>query len=145
MIKVCPGAARRALVAALALAAAVGLPATASADSQNFQSPSGNIYCILDSAGAACDISDYTYQPPPPPECGRHIAWGSRFSLTPGKPAVMECHGDTLRVPGERTLDYGQRASAGTLSCSSDPSGMKCTDSGSGHYFRVSRDSYDLG
>ncbi|MGA9678739.1 MAG: hypothetical protein WBR28_26930 [Mycobacterium sp.] len=24
-------------------------------------------------------------------------------------------------------------------------SGVKCTDSGTGHYFRVSRDSYDLG
>ena len=93
----------------------------------------------------ACDISDYTYQPPPPPLCARHISWGSRFVLEPGKAATIVCHGDTVRLPGEPTLDYGQTKSAGTLSCDSEPSGVKCTDSSTGHYFRVSRDSYDLG
>ncbi len=136
---------RIALVVPAIAAALVASSATARADGQNFQSPSGNIYCIMGTTGVACDISDYTYQPPPPPECGKHLAWGSRFSLTPGNPAAIECHGDTLRVPGERTLDYGQTISAGTLTCESQPSGMKCTDSGSGgHYFRVSRESFDL-
>ncbi len=134
-----------ALVAPAAAAAFVALPATARADGQNFQSPSGNIDCVLGTDGVACDISDYTYQPPPPPECGKHLAWGNRFSLTPGKPAAIECHGDTLRVPGEQTLGYGQTLSAGTLSCGSEPSGMRCTDSSSGHHFRVSRESFDLG
>jgi hypothetical protein len=128
-----------------AVAATIVFPATAQADSSKFQSPSGNIYCTLAADGAACDISDYTYQPPPPPECGKHISWGSRFTLTPGKPAAMECHGDTLRVPGESTLNYGQTISAGTITCASEQSGMKCTDTSSGHYFRVSRDSFNLG
>ena len=57
----------------------------------------------------------------------------------------MECHGDTLRLPGEQTLNYGQTISAGTITCDSEPSGMTCTDSSTGHYFRVSRDSYSLG
>lgn len=134
-----------ALFGTVAVAAAITFPAPSRADSNNFQSPSGNIYCSLAADGVACDISDYTYQPPPPPECGKHISWGSRFTLTPGKPAAMECHGDTLRVPGEPTLTYGQTASAGTITCASEESGMKCTDSSSGHYFRVSRDSYNLG
>jgi hypothetical protein len=128
-----------------AVAAAIALPATARVDTQNFQSPTGNIYCLLDSGGVACDISDYTYQPPPPPECGKHLPWGNRFTLTPGKPAAIECHGDTLRVPGEQTLNYGQTISAGAITCASEFSGMTCTDGGSGHFFRVSRDSYDLG
>ncbi len=136
---------RLALIISVTVTAAIAVPATARADTQNFQSPSGNIYCVMDSGGVACDISDFTYQPPPPPECGKHLAWGSRFSLTPGKPAAIECHGDTLRVPGEPTLNYGQTTSAGTITCDSEPSGMKCTDSSTGHYFRVSRDSYDLG
>lgn len=128
-----------------AVAAAIALPATARADSQYFQSPSGNIYCLLDAGGVACDVHDYTYQPPPPPECGKHLPWGNRFSLTPGQPAAIECHGDTLRLPGEQTLDYGQTISAGTITCASEPSGVRCTDRGSGHFFRVSRDSYELG
>ena len=135
---------RLALFVSVTAAAAIAVAATARADTQNFQSPSGNIYCVMDSGGVACDISDFTYQPPPPPECGKHLAWGSRFSLMPGKPAAIECHGDTLRVPGEPTLNYGQTISAGTLTCDSEPSGMKCTDSSTGHYFRVSRDSYNL-
>jgi hypothetical protein len=134
-----------ALIGTAAVVAAIALPAPSRADSNDFQSPSGNIYCSLAADGAACDISDYTYQPPPPPECGKHIAWGSRFTLAPGKPAAIECHGDTLRVPGEPTLGYGQTASAGTITCASEESGMKCADASSGHYFRVSRDSFNLG
>lgn len=134
----------RAVIAAATAASAIALPATAHADTQNFQSPSANIYCVLDSGGVACDISDFTYQVPPGPPCAQHFPWGNRFSLTPGKPAAMECHGDTLRVPGEPTLDYGQTISAGTITCDSEPAGMKCTDS-SGHYFSVSKDSYTLG
>lgn len=131
--------------ASLAVTSAIALPATARADSQNFQSPSGNIYCVLDSGGAACDVHEYTYQPPPPPECGKHLPWGNRFVLDAGQPAAIHCHGDTLRVAGEQTLGYGQTISAGTITCESQPSDMRCTDGASGHFFRVSRDSYDLG
>lgn len=129
---------------AIAVAAVAAAP-TAHADTQNFQSPSGNIYCVLGAFGVACDISDFDYQPPPPPECGKHLPWGNRFVLNLGEPAAIHCHGDTLRVAGEQTLDYGQSLSAGTITCDSEPSGVKCTDSSTGHYFRVSRDSYDLG
>ena len=134
-----------ALTAPVMAAASIALPGTAHAGTQNFQSPSGNIACSMDPTGVACDISDYTYQPLPPPECARHVKWGNRFSLESGKPGTMVCHGDTLRVPNETTLNYGQTISAGKLSCKSDESGMKCTDSGSGHYFRVSKESFDLG
>ncbi|WP_036359197.1 DUF6636 domain-containing protein [Mycobacterium asiaticum] len=129
-----------------AAAATIALPAIAHADSKYFQSPSGNIFCIIAADGAACDIREYTYTPPPPPECAQHIAWGSRFTLSPGKPGAIECHGDTLQLPGEPALAYGQTISAGSITCaSSEQAGMKCTDSASGHYFRVSRDSFDLG
>ncbi len=134
-----------ALVVPATAAAAFALPATARADEGPFQSPSGNIACIMGSGGAACDVSDHTYQLPPGPPCSQHSAWGGRFSLQQGQAAEMECHNDTLRVPGARTLDYGQTVSGGTITCESQPSGMKCTDSSTGHYFRVSRDSYDLG
>ena len=134
-----------ALVVPATVAAPIALPATARADNRPFQSPSGNISCLLGSSDVACDVSDYTYQMPPGPPCSQHISWGNRFGLQQGKPAEMMCHGDTLRVPGEQTLNYGQTISAGTITCESQPSGMKCTDGSTGHYFRVSRDSYNLG
>lgn len=134
-----------AMVGTATLAAAIACAPSARAETLNFQSPSGNIYCTLDSLGAACDIRQYTYQPPPPPECGQHLAWGSRFTLAAGKAGAITCHGDTLQVPGEQTLNYGQTISAGTITCDSEMSGMKCTDSSTGHFFRVSMDSFQLG
>jgi hypothetical protein len=121
----------------------IALPATAHAESKNFQSPSGNIACYLDSAIVECDISEHTYQPPPrPPEC--QGVYGNRVTMTPGKPAAMTCHGDTTRVQGEPTLNYGQTISVGTFTCASEAAGIKCTDT-SGHYFRLSKESVDLG
>jgi hypothetical protein len=130
---------------ALVVPAAIVLPATARADEGPFRSPSGNISCVMGSSGVACDVSDRTYQLPPAPPCSEHSAWGGRFSLQQGQAVEMECHNDTLRVPGAQTLNYGQTNSTGAITCESQPSGMKCTDSSTGHYFRVARDSYNLG
>ena len=57
---------------------------------------------------------------------------------------MMGCHGDTVRVPGEQTLNYGQHLSVGSISCESQPSGMTCTDANTGHYCRLASDSYEL-
>jgi hypothetical protein len=43
------------------------------------------------------------------------------------------------------TLDYGQTHSRFTFTCDSEQSDMTRTDSSTGHFFRVSRDSYQLG
>jgi hypothetical protein len=40
---------------------------------------------------------------------------------------------------------YQFQSPSGNIACDSEPSGVKCTDSSTGHYFRVSRESYDLG
>jgi hypothetical protein len=42
-------------------------------------------------------------------------------------------------------LEYGQTSSAGSITCDSEPEGMTCTDISSGHYFRMSRESNELG
>ena len=42
-------------------------------------------------------------------------------------------------------LDYGQTRTTGAISCSSETSGITCTNTSTGHFFRVSRDSYDVG
>src|SRR5439155_7371503 len=50
-----------------------------------------------------------------------------------------------LSVPHDSTLKYGQTLSAGPITCDSEPSGVTCTGSSTGHFFRVSRESYQLG
>jgi len=140
------------------VAAIIALPATAHADDsyQRFASPSGNIRCVLESRDTPrpivmCQIADRTYPAAPgstqngaPCEPGSDL--GRDFRLDQGKPAYLTCTYSAL-APGPdpwSTLDYGQARSLGTLMCDSEPSGMRCTDTGTGHFFQVSRDSYQL-
>ena len=54
--------------------------------------------------------------------------------------------GARCEVVDRRAADsrYSQLQSVGTLTCGSEPTGMTCTDSGTGHYFRTSRETYEL-
>lgn len=131
-------------------AATVGLPATAHADSDTFQTPSGNITCAMlpfnGTNRANCQIINYTYQTPPkPPDC--NTQWGDNWHLDQGNANVpyTECHSGTNALPPIPTLDYGQTRTLGALICTSEPSGVRCTDNSTGHFFRLSRDSYQLG
>lgn len=141
-------------VVAAAMVAAIALPATAHADSPSFvfESPSGNIVCQMttaaDGTGAvACDVEDTTYAPP---RSGPD--WCDPFSLDQGSTPNAHCHTD-VAVPGTpfghgRAVDmlgYGQTRSVGAITCDSEPAGITCTDASTGHYFRVSPESYELG
>lgn len=138
------------LIATATAAATFVLPATASADPEgSFQSPSGNIVCFVTALSyrgapaAACQAHRHTYTPPPAGDC--HLGgWGGQIDLEQGNPPQFECVGGVLAVPPMPTLNYGESRSAGTITCTSEPSGMKCTDSSTGHFFRLSSESYDL-
>lgn len=136
-----------------ATATAIALSATAHADSSPFQSPSGNLVCSLvitdrgrlaPQSSAGCDIDDYTYVPPPGPPCPAGFQWGHEVWLDAGSPAHFRCQGAPLATGSLPTLDYGQKKSAGQITCDSEPSGITCND-GSGHFFHLSRESYELG
>jgi hypothetical protein len=129
-------------------AATIGLAAPAHADKGlRFQTPSGNISCSVsadssDRGVAVCDIGDHTWAPPS--DCGPGMS--ERFSLAQGDSRVF-CFNGPLLVPGVGTLDYGQTRFFSGITCDSepDPAGVTCTDTTTGHFFRVSRQSYDLG
>jgi hypothetical protein len=140
-----------ALIATAPFAATIALAATAHADI--FQSPPGDVVCKMstgtDGAGEAfCDIG--TNEPPPYAlECEQRGQF--RVSLHQGSAPITHCELDSIvpgSVPRNRglgTLAYGETASAGTIACDSEPSGMTCTDSSTGHFFRVSAESYQFG
>jgi hypothetical protein len=134
------------LIAAATVGAAIAVPAPADG---SFQSPSGDITCLLGTdtpsgkAIADCEIADHIWVAPPrSPDCP--LNWGSRFRLEQGSAAVFACYHQELPAP-QQTLDYGQMQSVGVITCDSEPAGMTCTDSSTGHFFRVSRESYQLG
>ena len=145
MILEAPKLTKLATVVTATAALAIASPATARADSHYFQSPSGNIVCVIDDSSATCDVSDSTYQPPPPLDCGKQIPTGSRFMLTPGNVGTIACRGDSLRVLAQPSLDYGRTVSAGAITCDNEPTGLKCTDTSSGHFFQLSKNAYNLG
>ncbi len=132
-----------------ACATAAGAAATAQADPNSlfyqFQSPSGNISCVMDDVTgtptAECEIVDHAY-PVLPQQCLQGV--GGRFELDQGGAAALVCHSDTVRAPGLAALDYGPTRSVGSLTCDSESSGVTCTDAGTGHFFRVARESYLL-
>ena len=112
-----------------------------------FQSPSGNITCALFSYGGddsvQCEVAEHDWVAPPK-EPGCHLNWGSRFLLNHPAGALFACYGQDLPAP-ERTLNYGSTWSVGTITCDSESVGMTCTDSSTGHYFFISRQTWRLG
>jgi hypothetical protein len=143
----------RALIATAMGAAAIGLSATAQADpSYKFQSPSGNILCTMytpvggDRPLAYCEIANHTWAAPAQSSYGCPLApSANQFSISQGETAVFACMTQHLAAGTEQILDYGQSRSVGLVTCASETSSVTCTDTGTGHFFRVSHDSYELG
>lgn len=159
---------RLALIASSTLAAVVTVPVTAHADDnyRRFQSPSGDILCVMvrnhdmndpadyGQGAGTCQVQDPSYAVPP----RQYVAlsdgqqgfcflsgWGSQVTLVQGSQPHLDCVGDTLFYSPAPTLDYGQAMSLGAITCASEPSAMTCTDTSSGRFFRVSSASYQLG
>ena len=142
------------MIAALSIAtAATALPlaATAHADPPfyDFQSPSGNIHCELtvnykNTPYANCAAHDSAYAGQLCQQPGLVIP---QFMVgRPGSPAEMPgCVGTNGGWPAALpTLDYGQTRSVDTITCDSETAGVTCTDSSTGHFFRVSSESLSL-
>jgi hypothetical protein len=142
---------RLAAAAAATAVAAVGMAAAAHADAdyQQFQSPSGDVKCELTvnymgEPYANCTVRNASYAVPPD-QCDMSRPVFPQFGITQGHtPAQPSCVIDHAELPWP-TLDFGQKRSVGTITCDSEPAGVTCTDAGTGHFIRVSPESYDLG
>ncbi|PRC46167.1 hypothetical protein C6A85_91455 [Mycobacterium sp. ITM-2017-0098] len=135
---------RGALTTAAALAGAALLSAPpAAADLVGFTSPSRNIGCILADDLVRCDIAARDWTPPPrPADCPDFTDFGQGITLNPTGPATFVCAGDTTLGSGP-ALAYGQFHAGGGMSCTSEPTGMRCSNS-DGHGFALSRQGYTL-
>jgi hypothetical protein len=138
-----------------ATAAIIGSAGSAHANpfSAQFQSPSGDVACNLvnypptDTHSFAknfvqCDIANHNWTPPHPPPPGRADAT-STFVLMRGQPPVV-AYSPGISAAAD-PIDYGQARSAGAIMCSTEQSAVKCIDTTTGHFFRVSPESYELG
>lgn len=152
------------LIAALSMATAAALPLAAIANAcggggdvpadSDFITPSGNIVCSIyaDNSGASCEIRERTWVVPASAEgpAGRpcNLRFGGlQFYVSQDKPANLGCYegASSFTGGGKETLDYGQTISRGKMTCGSEVSGVTCTDTATGHFFRVAREDYELG
>jgi Family of unknown function (DUF6636) len=132
----------RALARTIGLTAALWGSALVAAGSAQafvmFESPSGNIGCIIGKLdGVRCDIRAKSWTPPPKPSwCD--VDWGGGVQVGRRKRASFVCAGDTV-LGGDRTLAYGTSIRRGRFECFSRRTGMRCVNHRSHHGFRLSR------
>ncbi|MGX9790104.1 hypothetical protein [Mycobacterium sp. MMS18-G62] len=151
------------MIAAFSIATAAALPLAAIANAcggggdfptaYEFLTPSGNIACTMygDGSGANCEVREHTWVVP----ASTHGPYGRACDFSFGglevyvsqaKPANLGCYEGVSKFDGPdmETLDYGQSYSRGAMTCDSELSGVTCTDTATGHFFRVSRENYEL-
>ena len=107
------------------------------AEAQYFQSPSGNIQCVInDTAGSyvRCDLGvdqqSYTQRPK---ACDGD--WGMSFGLTATGTGFLNCVTDAIGAPNvPLVLQYGVRLQMQEITCESETTGMTCTNSEGGGF-----------
>jgi hypothetical protein len=148
-------AARVIAVAAGVWAITLGLAPSAHANvfSEQFQSPSGDISCNLvnypptDKFGfgknfVQCDIVGQSWVPPRPAPAGRADATSTVVLVRGQMPIVGYSPG---ALAAADPVNWDQPLAAGVITCASEPTAVRCTDTTTGHFFRVSHDSYQVG
>ena len=136
-------------------AATIGLAPSSHASpfSAQFQSPSGDISCNLvnvpptDKLGfpknfVQCDIVNPSWVPPRPSPQGRADATAAVVLMRGQLPTVGYSPGT---LAASDPVNYDQPLSGGAIACSPEQSAVICTDTSTGHFFRVSHESYELG
>ena len=123
----------------VAIAAVLVSPASAAPASAAtfFESPSGNIKCVVDrSSGVRCDILKRDWKPPPrPPWCP--VDWGNGLEVSARGRARFTCAGDA--VPDGRRLAYGDSIRRGRYRCRARRAGMRCVNLRTSRGFALSR------
>ena len=104
-----------------------------------FRAPSGNINCLIalgEYAEARCDMNQLTPSYTKAP-AGCDLDWGSSFTIGQSdRKGQLACVGDTVIDARSTVLGYGQTLSLGGFDCTSEKTGMTCTNP-AGHGFTI--------
>jgi hypothetical protein len=113
-------------------------------DLESFQSPSGNIGCILFEGNARCDIDKHGWTPPPrPASCTEQVDYGQGLTVEREGEAGVVCAGDTALNAKDPVLPYTSATEIEGTLCVSQVNGITCTNA-EGHGFFISVQGYKL-
>jgi hypothetical protein len=130
------------LLACAALAAAT--PPAALAKFTFFETPSGNVGCVINGKGARCDIQDHAWSTPPTPPSCVDLDYGNGVEVGKHGRGRYVCAGDSVFSPNADVLPYGERISAKRIRCASKRKGVRCVNLASDHGFFISRSEVRL-
>jgi hypothetical protein len=106
---------------------------------REFDTPSGNIHCVLARALLLCEIGS-RLQPQPDGTCETPSAWLGVILPNVGG-ATPECSSHTAVGVSAPTLDYGDRWERAGISCDSESTGLTCTNAIDNGFF-LSREEW---
>jgi hypothetical protein len=123
--------------------AAAAAPASAS-KFHFFESPSGNIGCVIGGGFTRCDIRNHSWPlPPEPPTC--EFDYGQAFGIgRADEPGEILCASDTAFATDAEVLPYGERIAFHRFRCASKQKGMRCVNRKTKHGFFLSKEEYRL-
>lgn len=118
-------------------------PATRFVKVGTFQSPTGNIGCIVVGELARCDIRHRAWSPPSRPQsCPDVVDFGQGLEVGTSGGGRFVCAGDTAADPSSERLPYGTATVVGPYECVSRSTGVTCTNRATRHGFQISIQSY---
>jgi hypothetical protein len=114
-----------------------------------FATPSRNIGCVLTHfaddghALVSCAITQYSYQPPPRPADCPSGPWGNNLIM--GNVSYVQCAGgEDVHTATYPVLPYGGRVTLDSVTCTSQTTGIVCSDPTNGRRITLSKERYSL-
>jgi hypothetical protein len=99
-----------------------------------FQTPSGNVHCLLRDAALRCEVLEHAFAPPQ--DCPQ--GWRGGIALRADGATELPCEGAPVRDDEAFVLGYGARWEGPGITCRSEEAGLRCANR-AGRGFQVSR------
>jgi hypothetical protein len=129
-------------LASICALAALATAASGAGASKGFESPSGNIGCVMYAQGARCDILHHSWPLPKRPKSCEFDYGGSLWIGQHGR-GENGCVSDSAFGAGP-VLPYGESLRKGRFVCASEEIGVRCINRRNGHGFLLSRQRVKL-
>ncbi len=134
-------------IVTVGITSAIGSAPAFANPTDRFQTPSGNIHCLVypeadGQNSLRCDVLENKAPiPPQPADCP--LDWGHVFTMGSRQRGTFACAADTIFDPSNPVLAYGRVWNQSGFRCEATPDRLRCQNS-AGHFWELSRDRQRL-